>query len=239
MHATTLTVATPDGPMGLFEATPDGEIRGAVVVIQEAFGVNDHIRDVAARFAAEGYLAVAPAMFHRNGGGTVEYGDMPTVMGKFSGLTIDGVADDLAATFGFLADQGHGLESISIVGFCWGGWVAFLAAARYALRAAVSFYPGGLVEPSPLGFPPLVDAAESLKTPWLGLFGNEDSSIPADQIDRLVERLKAAPVQTKVLRYDGVGHAFHCDARPNLYNEAAAKDGWGNALKWLDGRAGE
>src|SRR5436309_15702635 len=99
----TVNIDTPDGPMALYEAKPDGA-RGAVVVIQEAFGVNDHIEDVTRRFADHGYHAVAPHIFHRAGGGTAPYGDFSKVLPLFEGLTDDGILADVDAALRVLGD---------------------------------------------------------------------------------------------------------------------------------------
>ena len=123
-------VATPDGAMEIYEATPDGAPRGAIIVVQEAFGVNDHIQDVTQRFAAAGYHAVAPALFHRAGGGTAPYNDFTKVMPLFEGVTDDGILADVDATIAHLEDAGFGPEQIGIVGFCFGGRVTFLVATR-------------------------------------------------------------------------------------------------------------
>jgi len=116
-------LATPDGAMDIYEAAPDGAPRGAIIVVQEAFGVNDHIQDVARRFAAAGYYAVAPALFHRAGGGTAPYDDFTKVMPLFEGVTDDGILADVDATLAHLEDAGFGREQIGIVGFCFGGRV--------------------------------------------------------------------------------------------------------------------
>src|SRR5262245_18245698 len=122
---TVKTVSTADGPMDLYEALPDGKPIGAVIVIQEAFGVNDHIKDVTRRFAAQGYRAVAPTIFHRAGGGTAPYTDFTKVMPLFKGLTDAGIVMDVDATIEHLRSQGFRDDQIGIVGFCMGGRVTF------------------------------------------------------------------------------------------------------------------
>ena len=132
----TRTVTTTDGPMDVYEATPDGRAARAVVVIQEAFGVNEHIQDVTRRFAAEGYHAVSPALFHRSGGGTIDdYDnlDFTKLLALFEGVTDDGILVDVDAAVGVLTDAGFQPEAIGIVGFCFGGRVTFLTAARRVL----------------------------------------------------------------------------------------------------------
>src|SRR5262249_34311822 len=153
---TTHTVQTPDGPMDLYDAFPEQKPIGAVIVIQEAFGVNDYIRDVTRRFAAAGYHAVAPTMFHRAGGGTAPYDDFSKVMPLFRGLTDDGIVVDVEATVGHLRAAGFDDTRIGIVGFCFGGRVTFLVATRRTLGAAVGFYGGGIVSSRPPVFSPLI-----------------------------------------------------------------------------------
>ena len=138
-------IDTADGPMDLYEATPEGKARGAVVVVQEAFGVNDHIKDVTRRFAAAGYHAVAPSFFHRAGGGTASYDDFATVLPLYEGLTDDGILMDADAAVAYLHDAGFTDVQIGTVGFCFGGRVTFLIAAERTLGAAVGFYGGGIV----------------------------------------------------------------------------------------------
>jgi carboxymethylenebutenolidase len=228
--------SSPDGPMRIYQADPGGNARGAVIVIQEAFGVNDHIRDVADRLAAEGWIAFAPDLFHRAGPDAVApYGDFSKVLPLFEGLDDDGVLRDLDATVDVVHRQGFDNPAIGTVGFCWGGRVTFLAALRRSLGAAVGFYGGGIVTGRFPQFPPLIDAAGALKTPWLGLFGDEDQSIPVEDVERLRDALtNSAPVDFAVVRYSNSGHGFHCDARPDNYVEEAAKNGWARTLSWFD-----
>lgn len=228
----TVELETPDGPMALYEAVPEGAARGGVVVIQEAFGVNDHIMDVARRLAGEGYRAVAPHLFHRAGGGTAPYDDFAQVIPLFEGLTDEGVVTDVDAAVAYLRSVGLGDEHIGVVGFCFGGRATFLVALERALGAAVGFYGGGIVTQRFPQFPPLVGRAGELRTPWLGLFGDNDSSIPVDDVEALRAALRAAPVDTEIVRYEGAEHGFHCDVRPS-YHETAARDAWSRTLAWF------
>jgi carboxymethylenebutenolidase len=227
-------VTTADGPMRLYEAAPDGEPRGAVVVIQEAFGVNPHIEDVTRRFAAAGYHAVAPDMFHRTGpGAIVDYSDFGAVMEHFAGVgSDDAILTDVDATLDYLRGLGFADRQIGIVGFCFGGRVTFLVAARRAIGAAAGFYGGGLVTARFPQFPALVSEAQTIKTPWLGLFGDLDGSIPVEDVEALRKALADASVDTEVVRYADAEHGFHCDARPS-YNADAAADAWKKTLEWF------
>jgi carboxymethylenebutenolidase len=232
MDTTTFELDTPDGPMPVYRAAPDGEAKGAVIVIQEAFGVNEHIQDVTRRFAAEGYHAVAPHLFHRAGGGTAPYDDFSKVLPLFAGLDDDKLLDDVDATLAALGKHGFPAARVGIVGFCMGGRVTFLVAARRALGAAVGFYGGGIVTARFPQFPALVGEAPALQTPWLGLFGDNDESIPPADVERLREALQAAPVATDVVRYPDAEHGFHCDQRP-AFDAQAAGDGWRRTLAWF------
>lgn len=230
--ATTVTVATGDGDMALYDAEPEGAPRGAVIVLQEAFGVNDHIEDVTRRFAQAGYRAVAPHLFHRSGDPVLDYGNFEKIMPHMQALSEAGLLDDIDATLGHVAGAGFAADRVGVVGFCMGGSVVFLAAARRALGAAVTFYGGGLVE-GRFGMSPLVELAPGLETPWLGLFGDEDQGIPVDQVEALRTAAAKAPVPTEIVRYAGAGHGFHCDARPDSYHESSARDGWNRTLDWF------
>ena len=219
--------------MRLYEATPDGPARGAVIVIQEAFGVNEHIEDVTRRLAAAEYQAVAPDLFHRSGGGTAPYEDFTKALPFFESLSDDVILRDVDAAIGHLHGAGWDDRQIGIVGFCFGGRVTFLASLRRALGAGVGFYGGGIVTARFAQFPPLVGEAGRLQTPWLGLFGDTDESIPVADVERLRAALAAAPVGTEIVRYPGAGHGFHADPRPS-YDEAAARDAWTRTLAWFE-----
>src|SRR5437899_9898136 len=188
--------------MRLYEAVPDDAPRAAVVVIQEAFGVNPHIEDVTRRVAEAGYHAVAPDMFHRTGGAVVDYGDFGAVIENFIGIGSDAsIMADVDAALDYLRSLGFTDRRIGIVGFCFGGRVTFLVASQRALGAAAGFYGGGIVTARFPQFPALIDRVPNLETPWLGLFGDLDESIPVDDVEQLRTALGAAPVDTEVVRY--------------------------------------
>ncbi len=110
--------------------------------------------------------------------------------------------------------------------------MSLLAATQHAFGAAVTFYGGGVAQ-GRLGIPPLIDIAATLRSPWLGLYGDLDPSIPVDDVERLRVEAARAKVPTSIVRYPEAGHAFHCDARPANYHEASARDAWAKALEWL------
>jgi carboxymethylenebutenolidase len=212
-------------------AAPQGEPRGAVIVAQEAFGVNDHIKDVCQRFAAEGYLAAAPHLFHRAGDPVIPYEDFETAMSYVSGLDATGLETDIDGTLVHLAGQGFPEARTAIVGFCMGGNVSLVAGVRHRLAAAVSFYGGGIRE-GRFGEPPLRELAPALATPWLGLYGEEDPGIPLDEANELREAAARADVPTELVTYPGAGHGFHCDVR-SAYEPASAADAWKRTIAWL------
>jgi len=227
----TVLLNTTDGEMGLYVARPATTAKAAVVVIQEAFGVNDHIEDVTRRFASEGYLAVSPHLFHRSGDPKLSYSDISQVMPHMQALSSEGLAKDLDSTLEYLAKEGFEARHVGIVGFCMGGTVTFVAATRYALGAAVSFYGGGITQ-GRFGLPAQADVAGDLKCPWLGLYGDLDQSIPVAEVETLREATARSEVKTEVVRYADGEHGFHCDARAS-YHEASAKDAWRRCLSWF------
>jgi carboxymethylenebutenolidase len=235
VRTATIELETKDGPMALYEAVPDSP-KAAVIVIQEAFGVNDHIEAVTRRFAEDGYHAVAPHLFHRTGGGTVPYDDFSKVLPMFAGLDDEAILVDVDRTLEHLgaSDSAWSPAKCGIVGFCMGGRVAFLVAARRRLGAAVTFYGGGIVTSRFPQFPSLIDEATTLSTPWLGLFGDKDESIPVEDVERVRSEAAAAPAKTDVVRYPDAGHGFHCDARTGHYDPDAAADAWRRTIAWFD-----
>ena len=229
-----VTLTTPDGPMRTYEATPGtGSGSSAVIVIPEAFGLNDHIESITERIAEAGHVGLGLDIFHRSGGGTAPYDDFAKVLPLFEGLTDDGLLIDVDAARAHLHDAGFDDGHIGIVGFCFGGRATFLVSLHRPLGAGVGFYGGGIVSARFPQFPPLVDASATLQTPWLGLFGDADESIPVEDVERLRATLdENAPVAHEVVRYAGAQHGFNCDQRPS-YDPSAASDGWQRTLAWF------
>ena len=151
----------------------------------------------------------------------------------YEGLTDDGILMDLDAAFAYLASLGHDPASVGVVGFCFGGRATFLAAVRRAFGASVGFYGGGIVTARFPQFPSLVEESATLKTPWLGLFGDRDEGIPVEDVEALRAALADAPVPTEIVRYPDAEHGFFCDERP-AYNAAASADAWPRTQDWLE-----
>src|SRR5947199_1106541 len=158
-----LRLPTADGPMPAALAEPTATPKGAVVVIQEAFGLTPHIVSITERLAAAGWLAVAPALFHRQGSPVLAYeGDFAKIGPLFEQLTVDTINMDVDAALADVDRRGIPLERTGIVGFCMGGTVSFATATRVALGAAVTFYGGGVTQ-GRFGLPSLVELAPSLR----------------------------------------------------------------------------
>ncbi len=208
------------GGMPAYLARPeDGGTRPAVLVVQEAFGLNDHIKDVARRVAAEGYVALAPDLFHRGGKGrTARYDDLPKALELMGALRDDEIVADLANAIAYLERQG-GVKTgrIGITGFCMGGRVSFLAACALPdkITAAVPYYGGGIP----------IDRTAALRAPVLAFFGDDDPFIPMDQVEKLKAEAARLGKQVEVVVYPGAPHGFFCDERDS-YRPAAAADAW-------------
>ena len=212
-------------------ARPEGAPKGGVIVIQEAFGVNGHIVDICHRLAADGWLAVAPHLFHRSGDPELGYDDLSLIWPHIEALSLDGVFEDVDAAGGALAAEGIEPGRQGIVGFCLGGTVSFFAAVRRPLGAAVTFYGGGIT--GRWFFPSQLDEAPSLAVPWLGLYGDADLGIPIDEVEQLRAAAATAAVATEVVRYPGAEHGFNCDRRSTFHAESAA-DAWARTLGWFE-----
>lgn len=200
----------------------------AIIVIQEIFGVNSHIRSVTERFAREGYVAIAPAIYQRTAPGfEVGYSQDETVLGrKYKDLTTAAeLLSDIQATIAYL----RGLPSVNgqaigTIGFCFGGHVVYLAATLPEIQATASFYGGGIVTMTPGGGAPTVTQTPDIKGILYAFFGTQDPIIPIEQIDQIAAALQAHHIRHRVFRYP-VGHGFFCDQRAD-YNPEAAADAW-------------
>jgi carboxymethylenebutenolidase len=198
-----------------------------LLVFQEAFGVNAHIRDVVERCAREGFAAAAPELFHRTGPGFEgSYDDFPSVQKHTSALTPEGVVADLRAVYAFVQSV-PGVEParIASLGFCMGGRVSYVAAATLPVRAAVSFYGGGIA-------PAHLDLAARLQVPLLMFWGGLDRHIPIEQIRSVEDALRSAGKAFVNVFISDADHGFFCDARAS-YNPKAAREAWALTLEFL------
>lgn len=217
----------------VYRAQPKGRTNLPVVlVISEIFGVHEHIKDVARRFAKAGYLAVAPDLFVRQGDATKT--PMPELMKTIIAKVPDAqVMADLDTIVKWTKQRGGNTDKLGITGFCWGGRITWLYAAHNPdVKAGVAWYGRLVGETNPLQPKHPIDVAQSLKVPVLGLYGAKDTGIPLESVERMRKALDAGNSRSKIHVYPDSGHAFHADYRPS-FNAADAKDGWSKALNWF------
>jgi len=215
-------------------APPPGRVK-AVVVVQEAYGVNSHIEEVCRRLAREGYLAIAPEFFHRSGRGLkFGYDDFSKAAPVFQKLNNAEIAEDMGATLATLEkDYGIPAKDAAVMGFCLGGFVAMLSACRFPIATAISYYGGGMVEARPgKGLSPIIDEFKSIRSPVLLFFGKEDQHIPQTQVQAIEDELKSQRKTFEVIVYPGAGHAFSNDERSS-YHQESSKAAWKESMAWL------
>ncbi|MGH7738844.1 MAG: dienelactone hydrolase family protein [bacterium] len=212
--------------MRAYVAQPAGASPAAgLLVFQEAFGVNDHMRSVTDRFAEQGYFAIAPELFHRSAPAGFEgsYSDFAAVMPHYQALTNEGLLVDAQACFDWLTTQG--VQNIGSVGFCLGGRVSFLANSALPLKAAVSYYGGNIA-------PALLPNAADQKAPLLLHWGGLDKHITPPIIASVEEALRASGKEYISSVYSKADHGFNCDARPT-YHAESAQLAWSSTLTFL------
>jgi carboxymethylenebutenolidase len=234
MEITTESVAISlegGGAMGGYLARPsEGKRHPAVVVFMEIFGINSHIRDVTERVAREGYVALAPDFFHRTGPGA-EYGydddGFAKGMELLNQLDSDEMISDARAALEYLRDRSFvDPDNLGCMGFCIGGHMTYLTACETDVKAAASFYGGGVAAPEgPGGKPGTLGRTVGIQGRILCLFGEKDGFIPADQVAAVETALKEAGTKHEVVVYPGADHGFFCDQRAT-YQKAAADDAW-------------
>ncbi|HIJ37318.1 MAG TPA: dienelactone hydrolase family protein [Rhodospirillaceae bacterium] len=230
--AGSVRVPVAGGAIPAYEAYPAvGGPFPTVVVIQEIFGVHEHIRDVCRRFAKLGYYAISGELYARQGD-VAKLTDINDIIKIVATVPDNQVNGDIDSLVDFARSSGKAdTTRLGVTGFCWGGRATWLYAAHNpGVKAAVAWY--GLIGP------PMWDkngttvfqVANKIRTPVLGLFAEQDKFIPVDQVEKLRAQLKGHPCDLVV--YPGVQHGFHADYRPS-YNKAAAEDGWGRLQAWF------
>jgi carboxymethylenebutenolidase len=200
----------------------------AVVVIQEIFGVNSHIRSVTERIAKQGYVAIAPAIYQRTAPGfEAGYSGDDIILGrKYKEMTTaTELLSDIQAAISYLQTlpQVKG-SSVGTIGFCFGGHVVYLAATLPTIRATASFYGAGIATLTPGGGTPTISRTAEIQGTLYAFFGTQDPLIPVEQIDHVEAALQQHQIQHQVFRYP-TGHGFFCDQRAD-YNPVAAADAW-------------
>jgi len=228
-------IPTADGQIPVYRAMPaTGTAFPVVLVVQEIFGVHEHIKDICRRFAKLGYFAVAPELFARQGDVSGIF-EIKEIFAKVVSKVPDAqVMADLDATVAWTRASGKGnIAKLGITGFCWGGRIVWLYAAHNSqLKAGVAWYgrlTGNRTELQPK-YP--VDVAGALNAPVLGLYGGDDPGIPLDTVEEMRKALKAGGSPSEIIVYPGAPHAFYADYRPS-YRREPAEDGWKRLQEWF------
>ena len=227
-------IPTRDGQMPAYRAMPAGRSGlGTVLVVQEIFGVHEHMKDVCRRLAKAGYLAVAPELYARQGD-PGKYTETAKLMSEIVAKVPDAqVMADLDAAAAWAAGNGGEGGNLGITGFCWGGRIVWMYAAHNPnLKTGVAWY-GPVARSYHPGDKTALDVAASIKQPMLGLYGAADGGIPNDTVDKMRAALKGAGNNaSQIILYPDTPHAFHADYRPS-YRKEAAEDGWKRLLAWF------
>lgn len=232
-----VTIDVQGYKMPAYRALPAGKTNLPVVlVLSEIFGVHEHIADITHRFAREGYLAIAPELFVRQGDAQ-SYGEMAKLIAEVISKVPDAqVAGDLDATVAWAGANGGDLQRVGVTGFCWGGRQTWLYAAHSkSIKAGVAWYGRIVGAQNELTPKNPIDIAGQLHGPVLGLYGEADTGIPLDGVERMKAALAAGNAASKASQfviYKDAPHAFHADYRPS-YRKEAAEDGWKRCLDWL------
>lgn len=227
-------IPTPDGPMPAYRARPQSvEELPAVIVVHEIFGLHEYIRDVCRRLAREGYLAVAPDLYRRQGD-VSKLDDVQQILQQVVSKVPDAqVMADLDAVFDWTEQHGAYPSGVGITGFCWGGRIVWLYAAhQQKLRAGAAWYgrlSGPVREPTPRH--PL-DLADAELAPVLGLYGGDDRGIPLESVFEMRKKLAKAGQESEILIFPTAAHGFHADYRQS-YRALDAQEGWRRMLEWF------
>ena len=226
-----VNLSVDDGTsMRAYVARPDGKPKAGLIVFQEIFGINSHIRDVTERFGRQGLLAIAPELFHRTAPGFESgYTDMGPGFEQMKQITDAGLEADIRAAYKWLRDEGE--SRICSTGYCMGGRVSTLAAITVPLTCAVSYYGGGIA-PSQFN-PGLLGRLKNLQAPMLFFWGGQDQHIPPESVASIISALRAANKTFSNVEYSFADHGFFCDQRAS-YNPQAAAMSWPLTLAFFD-----
>lgn len=235
IEAGEVKIPVTDGEIPAFWARPASAGPFPVVlVVQEIFGVHEHIKDICRRFAKLGYLAIAPELYARQGD-VSKLTDIPKIISTVVSKVPDAqVMSDLDATVAWVKKSGKGdTAKLAVTGFCWGGRIVWLYSAHNKnLKAGVAWYGRLVGDKDPLHPQHPTDLVESLNAPVLGLYGGADMGIPVATVDAMKEALKKANKPSEIVLYPDTPHGFYADYRPT-YRKEQADDGWKRLLEWF------
>jgi carboxymethylenebutenolidase len=240
LEAGEVRIPVGDGEIPAYRARPK-RLRSApvILVVQEIFGVHEHIKDVCRRFAKQGYLAIAPELFARQGN-PAAISDIQALMRDIVAKVPDAqVMSDLDATVRWAEDNGGDSRRLAVTGFCWGGRITWLYAAHNPrVKAGVAWYGRVVGAPSELQPRHPVDVVAELKAPVLGLYAGKDGGIRLDSVEQMRKALASGPAAARasdIIVYPLAQHGFYADYRPS-YNKADATAAFSAALRWLEQR---
>ena len=228
-------IPVTDGEIPAYRAMPEaGGPFPVVLVVQEIFGVHEHIKDVCRRFAKQGYLAVAPELYARQGD-VSQYTDYRQIFSEVVSKVPDSqVMADLDAPVAWAGKSGQGrADALGVTGFCWGGRIPWLYAAHSpGLKAGVAWYGRLAGEPSVLQPKYPLELAAELKAPVLGLYGGQDQGIPLADVEKMQAALRAAQQPSEIIVFPEAPHGFHADYRAS-YRPEDAQQAWRQCLEWF------
>jgi len=230
-------IPVADGEIPAYRAMPSqGGSFPTVLVVQEIFGVHEHIKDICRRFAKLGYFAIAPELYARQGDVSNKTDIMKEILPIVTKVPDKQVMSDLDAAVAYAKGTGKAdTAKLGVTGFCWGGRIVWLYSAHNPnLKAGVAWYGGLVKNPRYTDLQPLqpIDLAAKLNAPVLGLYGGADDGIPVASVEKMREALKTAGKPSEIIVYPETPHGFHADYRPT-YREEQAKDGWKRLLAWF------
>jgi len=234
LEAGEVKIPTADVEIPAYRAMPDkGGPFPVVLVVQEIFGVHEHIKDMCRRFAKQGYLAIAPELYARQGD-VSGLKDIQEIISKVVSKVPDKqVMSDLDAATAWAKKNKGDTDKLGVTGFCWGGRIVWLYSAHNkGLKAGVAWYGRITGKADELHPKHPIDLVAQLNAPVLGLYGGKDQGIPLSDVEKMRTALKDAGKEAEIVVYPDAQHGFNADYRPS-YNKEAAEDGWKRLLEWF------